>query len=288
MHLGARFALPAPRRIHRLRDLPHARLLIRPLGFGRGDAAHSARRLRLGSFTTLQALYDEQPNQIRPRPQLIGRPLVDPLDRVTWQPNNTAIIHGSMIHIVQQSDDMIDNLPLRWGLEGGKTACIEKEQLAGHGLCLSDLRSASQGNEVSDEAVPLVRQGLHAAVTNCRLLLETVRVAVSTPTNPSPRRTPTRWAPKTEQQKQSYGSQYRRARDQVVAQAVGTPRPGCGVMLTRENCTAAHVAPRALGGSSAPANLRPMCAECNHRRGAVLGGRVAAAKRATRLPSGLA
>jgi len=180
MHLGARFARPAPRRIHRLRDLPHARLLIRPLGFGRGDAAHSARRLRLGSFTTLQALYDEQPNQIRPRPQLIGRPLVDPLDRVTWQPNNTAIIHGSMIHIVQQSDDMIDNLPLRWGLEGGKTACIEKEQLAGHGLCLSDLRSASQGNEVSDEAVPLVRQGLHAAVTNCRLLLETVRVAVST------------------------------------------------------------------------------------------------------------
>ena len=100
--------------------------------------------------------------------------------------------------------------------------------------------------------------------------------------NPRERRSSARWAPKTEQQRKAYGSAYRRARDHVVAAAIGTACPGCGVLLTAANCQADHVTPHALGGSSSPTNLRALCAQCNHRRGAVLGGRVTVARRAAR------
>lgn len=80
----------------------------------------------------------------------------------------------------------------------------------------------------------------------------------------------------------AYGSDYRRARARLVAQSIGMPCPGCGETLTRENCQADHAIPRALGGSSSPENLRPLCRRCNHERGASLGGQVTAAKRAAR------
>jgi hypothetical protein len=51
--------------------------------------------------------------------------------------------------------------------------------------------------------------------------------------NPRPRRSHARWAAKTPEQKAAYGSEYRWTRDRVVAQAIGTPCPGCGVTLTR-------------------------------------------------------
>ena len=97
--------------------------------------------------------------------------------------------------------------------------------------------------------------------------------------NPRPRRAHTRWAAKTATQKAAYGREYRRARDQVVGAAVGMPCPGCGQILTPTNATADHIAPRALGGSSSPANLRALCATCNHARGASLGGQVTAARK---------
>jgi 5-methylcytosine-specific restriction endonuclease McrA len=102
--------------------------------------------------------------------------------------------------------------------------------------------------------------------------------------NPRPRKAPTRWAAKTPEQRVAYGSEYRRKRARVVAEAIGSPCPGCGVVLTAANTTADHIAPRAQGGSSTLANLRALCGACNHRRGASLGGRVTAArKRAARL-----
>ena len=101
-------------------------------------------------------------------------------------------------------------------------------------------------------------------------------------TNPRERRSPSRWGEKTPEQRAAYGSSYRKARAQVVAQAIGTPCPGCGVLLTAANCQADHVTPHALGGTSTPTNLRALCAQCNHRRGAVLGGRVTVARRAAR------
>jgi hypothetical protein len=75
------------------------------------------------------------------------------------------------------------------------------------------------------------------------------------------------------------GAEYKKARERVLAAAIGRPCPGCGRTLTRENCQADHVQARALGGG-AVGNLRASCRTCNHRRGSALGGRVTAAKRA--------
>jgi 5-methylcytosine-specific restriction endonuclease McrA len=98
-----------------------------------------------------------------------------------------------------------------------------------------------------------------------------------------PRRQSRPWSEKTAAIRAAYDSAaYRRARTAVVAAAIGSPCPGCGVLLTAANCQADHVIPRAMGGPSSPSNLRPLCSSCNLRRGSQLGGRVTSARRAAR------
>src|SRR5215475_13406134 len=65
--------------------------------------------------------------------------------------------------------------------------------------------------------------------------------------NPRPRKPGARqWSVKTAEQKAAYSSsQYRRARQMVVTAAIGTPCPGCGQTLTRQNCQADHRLARA-------------------------------------------
>jgi 5-methylcytosine-specific restriction endonuclease McrA len=92
-----------------------------------------------------------------------------------------------------------------------------------------------------------------------------------------------RWAGKDPEAQAAYGSAYRRARDSVVAAALGSVCPGgCGRVLTVANCQADHVVPRAAGGCSSVGNLRAVCESCNRLRGASLGGRVTKARRAAR------
>jgi hypothetical protein len=95
---------------------------------------------------------------------------------------------------------------------------------------------------------------------------------------------PKPWAGKSPEAQQAYGTEYRKVRDRVVAAAIATGArcPGCGRLLTRENCQADHVVARAEGGSSSPGNLRAVCESCNRLRGAALGGRVTKARRAAR------
>jgi 5-methylcytosine-specific restriction endonuclease McrA len=93
---------------------------------------------------------------------------------------------------------------------------------------------------------------------------------------------PKPWAGKTPEAKAAYGSEYRKARDRVVAAALGSPCPGCGQMLTAANAQADHVVARAEGGTSSVGNLRAVCESCNRLRGAALGGRVTKARRAAR------
>jgi 5-methylcytosine-specific restriction endonuclease McrA len=76
--------------------------------------------------------------------------------------------------------------------------------------------------------------------------------------------------------------EYRRARAQVVAAAIGKPCPGCGRTLTRENCQADHKQARAQGGGNDFANLRALCRDCNHRLGSSLGGKTAQARKRAR------
>jgi 5-methylcytosine-specific restriction endonuclease McrA len=91
--------------------------------------------------------------------------------------------------------------------------------------------------------------------------------------NPRPRKPAAHHWAKTPETQAVYGSaEYRRARDRLVAAAVGTPCPGCGRLLTTANCQADHVIARAQGATSSSNNLRPLCASCNHKRGSSLGG----------------
>lgn len=105
--------------------------------------------------------------------------------------------------------------------------------------------------------------------------------------NPRPKTSPRVWVKTPEQQATYQSSEYRKARERVVAAAIGHPCPGCGVILTRANCQADHKQARAEGGRNDWTNLRALCAVCNHRRGAQLGGRVTAARRRTGKPSAI-
>ena len=106
--------------------------------------------------------------------------------------------------------------------------------------------------------------------------------------SPRPRKPGARkWRAKTPEQRAAYGSEYRRARDALVAAALGSACPGCGRTLTAANATADHVTARDLGGGGSYTNLRALCGDCNHRRGSSLGGRVTSARRTARKRAGL-
>jgi hypothetical protein len=114
---------------------------------------------------------------------------------------------------------------------------IEEEQLAGPGSVPADLRSArSEGAAAMKPCVgcdkDFTPQSRTQAVCS-RQCASLHQHAI----NLRPRRSPTRWPAKTPEQRAAYGSEYRRTRDRVVAAALGSPCPGCGVTLTAANGT---------------------------------------------------
>jgi 5-methylcytosine-specific restriction endonuclease McrA len=76
-----------------------------------------------------------------------------------------------------------------------------------------------------------------------------------------------------------YGADWRRLRNALVAGKLGSPCPGCGVVLTQSNAQADHVLPLRLYPHLRldPGNVRIVCRRCNARDGAQLGKRLAAA-----------
>ena len=66
--------------------------------------------------------------------------------------------------------------------------------------------------------------------------------------------------------------EHRNLRAQLLPAAIGQPCPLCGRIMDRTS-ELDHIIPRAQGGQTIRGNCRIICAPCNHKRGAQLGGR---------------
>lgn len=75
-------------------------------------------------------------------------------------------------------------------------------------------------------------------------------------------------------------SDHRKLRAAMLPEAIGTPcplriSPKCtGIMTEPRLMQLDHILERSRGGRSTRDNCRIVCAACNHRRGAMLGGNV--------------